>query len=174
MARVSRRNGTELQGQRMGYTGRILVARSPRPLSELAAVDADDVLHESAYAGDWREAQLDGDLPGALQRLVAETGGPVLSAFIFDSDVADVEALSPGGAAWNVYLHEGKAREYGAPELPQTVDEVVGQAQAWSAEAGLTSSAVAVRTAIEGHNVFAEETFYELVGALGISERPAE
>src|SRR3982751_955369 len=114
----------------MGYTGRILVARSPRPLSELAAVD--EVLDEATYRGEWRSAQLDGDLPGALPTLVAETGAPALSAFILDSDVADVEALSPGGVAWHVYLHGETAQSYGAPELPQTAEEVVGQAQAWS------------------------------------------
>jgi len=158
----------------MGYTGRILVARSPRPLSELAAVEADAVLHETTARGDWRSARLDGDLSEAAETLVAETGAPALTAFILDSDIADVEALTPAGVAWHVYLHEATARGYGAPELPHTVDEVTGLALAWSAEAGLTADPAAVRTALGAKNVFAEETFDELLVALGVSDSPAE
>ena len=157
----------------MGYTGRIVVARSARPLSELEAIDPADVLDESTHRGDWRSAQLDGDLRAAVQALVAETGAPALSAFVMDSDVADVEALSPGGVTWHVYLHEETALRYGAPELSQTPDEVIGQAQAWSAEAGLTADPEALRAALEAHNVFAEETFDELLDALGVGTGPA-
>jgi hypothetical protein len=158
----------------MGYTGRIVVARSPRPLSQLGTIDSGDVLHESTYRGDWRSAQLDGDLHGALPALVAETGAPALSAYIMDSDVADVEALSPKGVSWHVYLHEDTALSYGAPELPATAEEVIGEAQAWSIEAGLTADPEALRAALEAHNVFAEETFDELLDALGVSTSPAE
>ena len=157
----------------MGYSGRILVARSSRPLSELAAVKA-EVLHESTYNGDWRSAQLDGDLPGAVAALIAETGAQALSAYILDSDLADVEASSPKGVDWHVYLHEETAMSYGAPELPQTADAVVELAGAWSAEAGLPFDPVAFRAALEGHNTFAEDTFRELLEGLGISTKPSE
>ena len=157
----------------MGYSGRILVARSPRPLSELVAVKA-EVLHESTHNGDWRSAQLDGDLPGAVAALIAETGAPALSAYILDSDLADVEASSPSGADWHVYLHEETAMSYGAPELPQTPDAVAELARGWSAEAGLTFDPVAFRAALEGHNTFAEDTFHELLEGLGISTKPSE
>ena len=157
----------------MGYTGQILVARSSRPLSELAAVNA-EVLYESTYNGDWRSAQLDGDQPGAVVALIAETGAPVVSAYIVDSDLADVEASSPAGVAWHVYLHEDTALSYGAPALPHTADEVVELARAWSAEAGLTFDPVALREALEVHNTFAEETLHELLDGLGVSTRPAD
>jgi hypothetical protein len=41
-------------------------------------------------------------------------------------------------------------------------------ALAWAAEAGLTADGEAVRTALDATNVFAEETFHELLEALGI------
>ena len=149
----------------MGYTGRIVVARSSAPLT--APADA-EVLNESSYAGGWRATQLDGDLRNALPTLVAQTGAPAITAFILDSDVADVEAATPAGGYWHVYLHPKKAADYGAPELGQTPAEVFEQALAWAAEAGLTADGEAVRTALDATNVFAEETFYELLAALGI------
>lgn len=152
----------------MGYTGRIVVARSERPLSELTALQGTGVLDESAHPGGWRTAQLDGDLPDALPLLVAETGWPAVTAFILDSDVADVEASAPAGGHWHVYLHRKKAAEYGAPELAHSADEVAGLASAWAGEAGLRADGAAVRAVLEAENVFAEETFDELLVALGI------
>ncbi|WP_433721605.1 hypothetical protein ACQP2Y_40380 [Actinoplanes sp. CA-051413] len=155
----------------MGYTGRIVIVRSAEPLTALAGAD---VLNESSYAGGWRAAQLDGDLRDALRMLVAETGAPAITAFILDSDVADVEAATPAGGYWHVYLHPEKAADYGAPELGQTAAEVTELALAWAAEAGLTADGEAVRTALDAANVFAEETFYELLAALGIKPAQSE
>ena len=62
--------------------------------------------------------QYDGDLPGALDALVAETGTPALAAFVLDSDCAAVEGLTPAGVRWEGCLHPGIAQAYGAPETP--------------------------------------------------------
>jgi hypothetical protein len=156
------------EGQRMGYTGRVLVARSDRPLTELTALRGAEVLDESTHPGGWRSAQLDGDLSDALRLLVVETEWPALTAFILDSDVADVEASTPAGVHWRVYLHQEKAAEYGAPELAQTADEVTEQGLAWAVEAGLLADGEAVEAALDAENVFAEETFDQLLVALGI------
>ena len=45
---------------------------------------------------------------------------------------------------------------------------MVAAALAWAADAGLTTDGEAVRAALEATNVFAEETFHELLAALGI------
>ena len=150
----------------MGYTGRIVVARSAEPLSGL---DGAKVLTESAWPGGWRSAQLDGDLRGTLPALVAATGAPAITAFIIDSDVADVEAATPAGVNWHVYLHPEQADDYGAPELEQTPAEVVEAALTWATEAGLTANGEAVQEALDASNVFAEETFHELLQALGVA-----
>ena len=89
-------------------------------------------------------------------------------AYVLDSDLADVTGLTPDGAEWHTYLHEGTAREFGAPELDQSADEVTQLAVAWSAEAGLAADAEAVRAALDAHNVFAEETLGALIKALGL------
>lgn len=157
----------------MGYTGRIVVARSGRPLSELAAVRGVDALEERVFANGWRSATLDGDARGALRGLVTETGAPALSAYVMDSDLADVEALTPAGVSWHAYLHERTAIEYGAPPMEQPLDEVVRRALSWSAEAHLTSSESAIGAAFDAQNVFVEDTLEKLLNALGITPAPS-
>ncbi|UQU67630.1 hypothetical protein COUCH_15730 [Couchioplanes caeruleus] len=143
----------------MGYTGRILVARTgPFP----------GALFEQERAGGWRWIQLDGDVPGALGELVEATGTPAISAFVLDSDVADVQALTPHGQRWRTYLNPDVANRFGAPPLSMTPDEVLRAAISWAAEAGLTADAVAVREALEAHHVEAEEAFEDLITALGV------
>jgi hypothetical protein len=147
----------------MGYSGRIAVVRS----SPASLQDA-EVLHETAFQDGWRRLQFDGDVSTSLDVLVKETGAPALWAFVLDSDLADVVGLTPGGAEWHTYLHENTAMEFGAPELPQSADEVARLAVEWSAEAGLIADPEAVRAALDAHNVFAEETLTELTKALGL------
>lgn len=149
----------------MGYTGRIVVARSGQRLAD--TLDA-TVLDEHDLGGGWQSLQLDGDLRSATQTLVAQTGAPALSAFFVDSDLADVSAATPNGVGWRAYLHENSALQLGAPPLTTPRDEVVRQALAWSAEAGLTASENAVRAVLDANNTFAEETFDELLAALGL------
>jgi hypothetical protein len=144
----------------MGYTGRILVARTgPFP----------GALFEEERAGGWRWIQLDGDAPDALSELVAATATPAISAFVLDSDIADVEALTPGGQRWRTYLNPDLADRFGAPPLSATPDEVLRAAISWAAEAGLTADADAVREALGAHHVEAEDAFEDLITALGIA-----
>ncbi|GAA2525861.1 hypothetical protein [Winogradskya humida] len=159
----------------MGYTGRILVARTGKPFEDGNLLgggnlfEGGSLLDEIDLGSGWRWAQLDGDARGALAALVAETGMPALWAYVMDSDVADVEALSPSGGGWHTYLHPDTAAEFGAPELDQSADEVLMRALAWSAEAGLVPDPEAVRALLTAHNTFAEETLGELLAALGIN-----
>jgi hypothetical protein len=147
----------------MGYSGRILVARTHG-----AYAGAGPVLWEQDRGDGWRWIQLDSDLPGALGELVGATNAPVISAYVLDSDLADVEALTPGGQRWRTYLHPEVAAGYGAPALGQTPDEVLSAALTWSRLAGLTADADAVRKALAAHHVEAEETLDALVTALGV------
>jgi hypothetical protein len=154
----------------MGFTGWVVVARADQPLSQLGILE-DEVLQEETLRDGWRSATLDGagGKPMAiLQALVAQTGAPALYAFFMDSDVADVSALTPQGVRWKTYLHEDAAMEYGAPPLAHPVQETVSLAVTWSSEAGLTPSPEAINAALTGHNVFAEESFDELLKALGL------
>jgi hypothetical protein len=150
----------------MGYSGGIYVAKAERPeaLGELA------VLWEKDFPGGWHELQLDGfPESSALPEVVTTTGAPALVAVVLDSDMAHVEALSPAGVSWSAYLHPDNAESFGAPPLPHSPDEITELAVAWSAEAGLRADPEAVRAALTAKNTFAEETFTELLAALGLS-----
>lgn len=151
----------------MGYTGRIVVARSVASPVGLPALGA-EVLDVRELGDGWWSVQLDGDSAGAMEGLVAATGAPVVSAFVLDSDCADVEGLTPAGVRWRTYLHRDVAESFGAPALEQSDDEVLRQALAWSADAGLAASRGELREVLELTNVFAEDTFDELLQALGI------
>ncbi|BEL08522.1 hypothetical protein Q0Z83_067130 [Actinoplanes sichuanensis] len=152
----------------MGYSGGIYVAKAERP----AAVGDLDVLWSKEFPDGWHELQLDGfPESSALPGLVTATGAPALVAVVLDSDMAHVQALSPAGVDWAAYLHPDNAEAFGAPPLPHSPDEIVELAVAWSTEAGLVADPEAVRAALTAKNTFAEETFTELLAALGISSR---
>jgi hypothetical protein len=113
----------------------------------------------------------DGEAPGVLRELVTATNTPAISAYVLDSDLADVEALTPNGQRWRTYLHPDVAQRYGAPSLSQTPEEGLRAALEWSRQAGLTPDADALRQALAAHHVEAEDTFDELIGALGVPTR---
>ncbi|MFG1605669.1 hypothetical protein [Actinoplanes sp. NPDC049265] len=146
----------------MGYFGRILVGQGIEPVPGVTVLD------ERELGGGWRWWQCDGDLPGGLDALVGRSGAPALWAYIVDSDLADVEALTPSGLRFRTYLHPEMAESYDAPPLAQSPEEVLDLARRWAAEAGLTPDDVALRSVLEAENTFAEATLGELVVALGI------
>ncbi|MFF5076055.1 hypothetical protein ACFY36_03315 [Actinoplanes sp. NPDC000266] len=148
----------------MGFSGRIIVARTGGPYKAGAV----PVVWEEDRGDGWWWIQLDGDEPGALAGLVAETGLPALWAYVLDSDVADVEGLTPAGRRWRTYLHAEVAEQFGAPPLEQSPGEVLAAALEWAAQAGLTADPAAISEALGAHNVEAEETLGALVTALGV------
>jgi hypothetical protein len=149
----------------MGYSGRIVVARTGG--GPYAGAGAPALFEQDLGAG-WHWIQLDGDAPGVLSEMVTLTGAPAISAYVLDSDVADVQALTPGGQRWRTYLHPDVAERYGAPPADQTPAEVLRAALEWSGQAGLTADEPAVRDVLTAHGESAEGTFDELVAALGV------
>lgn len=157
----------------MGFSGHIIVARTGSAYSG----DAAPVLWEHERSDGWWWIQFDGDAPGVLSELVSATGQPAITASVLDSDVAEVEALTPAGQSWRAYLHPDTAAAYEAPPLPQTLDQIVESAIEWSAAAGLTPDAPAVRETLEATSTMVEDLFAELADALGVpdeEERPEE
>ncbi|WP_155373836.1 hypothetical protein [Catellatospora vulcania] len=157
----------------MGYTGRIVVGQTELPpaKSETLRKFGVKLLWHGSYQDGWWQVQLDGDgeRPAAtLRALVAETGRPVLSAFVLDSDFAEVVGMTPGGTRWRAYLNETAAAAYGAPPLPYLQDELLTQMLGWAAEAGLAASATTVGEVLSVKHVFAEEAVDALLSALGL------
>jgi hypothetical protein len=152
----------------MGFTGRVLVARTGRSFDGLPAVAGAEFLDERELGDGWWSAQFDGDPEDALRVLVVETGAPVVSAFVIDSDCADVRGSTPSGVHWHTYLHPGTAESYGAPALQQSAEQVIERAVAWSVEAGRTADPDALREVLEARSDFAEDTLDDLLSALGL------
>jgi hypothetical protein len=151
----------------MGYTGRVVLAKSDGWGGEA------EELSREEFAGGWLAVTFDGDPRLSLRALAERTAAPVLSAFVMDSDCADVTAASPAGRSWHAYLHEETALSYGAPELDDSTDELADAATAWATEAGLSPDREAVAETLTSHDTFVENTLAALFTALGLTPHHA-
>ncbi|GGN92941.1 hypothetical protein GCM10010112_80610 [Actinoplanes lobatus] len=153
----------------MGYSGVIVVARFEQPVAGSSLSGEMPVLDELVFDDGWRCMWVDRDSPLKPQEVVAVTRAPALCAYIFDSDVADVEATSPGGNHWHVYLHPETAEELGAPALEQPLPEAIAHIVGWAREAGSSVDSTVVAQALTAKNVFVEDTLLNLVKILGVA-----
>jgi hypothetical protein len=145
---------------------------------------------------------LPGGGEATLRALMEQTGNPVIAADIIDSDAGHVVGYSPAGR-FGGWLHWDLAREYWGGVKPwdengDSIEDDPGYqarlqaaanalearygpagaaaapaALAWAGEAGLRPDAEAVAAALAAKNIFAEETFFDLIAALGVAETPA-
>jgi hypothetical protein len=153
----------------VGYSGTIVVARFENPVITSPLSRELPVLDELVFEDGWRCMWLDRDSPLDPQEVVAVTNAPALCAYVFDSDVADVEATSPQGNYWHVYLHPDAANELGAPALQQSLVEVISRATAWAGEIGTTVEPMVVAQALAAKETFVEDTLVSLIKVLGIA-----
>lgn len=159
----------------MGFWGVVLVARTDVPLTALRSVQALRGDHDDDAAGSdgWRILQVHSpehaDEAG-FRAIADEVGGPVLAAYVLDSDTAAVHLLSPRPgllrrrpATVRFVLDEESAGNYGLP-----VDE---RAQAAAPEAVVAwaggGDVEAVRAVVTGDRVFAEDAVLALAAAFG-------
>ena len=115
----------------MGFWGSILVACADRPLPELTGVGelADQLVSHATGADGWQAVQLHrapadwrlpltgtGDEEALLTKLLAQTGRPVLSATVLDSDGAQLVGYGPRAGRWSGWLMLERMVEYiGSP-----------------------------------------------------------
>jgi hypothetical protein len=155
----------------VGFSGTFLLARCSEPLNGLALVSAED--GEPAWLAtepgtDWQLLQVwQGVDVGA--DLAAHTGGPVLVAYVNDSDCATVQARTPEGVAWSGALDVESATGYESP-FPWEPDPsvVIPAAVAWAAATGHKADPAALDEVFEAESdPFAEDLVHELAEALG-------
>ncbi|WP_431677132.1 hypothetical protein [Kitasatospora sp. KL5] len=154
----------------MGFTGNLTVARSRTPLAESAAVRASGALPEqSAQAGAWQFLATSGEDVRAAA-LAAETAGPVVSAFVLDSDFAVVEAFDADGPTWTCVLSPETALDYDCPQdWIGAPAETARTAADWAAAHGLTADHAALAAVFAAESdPFAEDLVLELLAALGL------
>ncbi|GGQ87117.1 hypothetical protein [Kitasatospora griseola] len=160
----------------MGFSGEYVLARSDRPLRELAAFAAgcaeghsDCVTECLPRPGGWQTLQIHHGLPGdslrPFRQLAGSTGAPVLIARVMDSDVCEVVGLAPSGARWSTYLDPATAADYGFPELPPGAAEHITR---WAAEAGCVADPIALAEVLaKPADPFVEDLVFELIDACG-------
>lgn len=205
----------------MGFWGTYIVARSARPLTELAVLrtpDCEPCWHGRGDNG-WQAVQVkrgpegweSSDLPAAweqtLRELMEQAGSPVLAAVVLDSDGAQLIGYSPGDGRWGGWLMLDRIIGHIDPDAwprfdwdddadpgdpPRQEDDETylpryraaverlssaagppGSASArgllaWASAAGLEPDEAAVRTALDGTEVFCEDLFLTLLKGLGV------
>lgn len=159
----------------MGFWGAVLVARSDAPLSALRSVQAlgGDHGRDAAGSNGWRilkvhQPEHAGEAD--FRAIADEIGGPVLAAYVLDSDTAAVHLVSPRRGPFRrrpatvvFFLDEESAHNYDLP-----VDE---RAQATAPEAVVAwagcGDVEAVRAAVAADRTFAEDSVLALAAAFG-------
>lgn len=160
----------------MGFWGVVLVARTPATLSTLRSVQAlgGDPEDGGARRTDaWalhRVHQPDRDDDAALQSIADEAGGPVLAAFVFDSDTAWVRLAAPrqgflkrAPKIVTFYVDPESARGYDIDVDDRAEAAAPGAVVAWAGGGDVD----AVRTVLEREHVFAEDGVLRLAAAFG-------
>ncbi|MFJ8439532.1 hypothetical protein [Kitasatospora griseola] len=159
----------------MGFGGEYVLARSDRPLRELAAFatgcaegHSDCVTECLPRPGSWQTLQIHHGLRGGSLRprqLLDTTGAPVLIARVMDSDVCEVVGLAPSGAQWSTFLDPAMAADYGIPEPPPGA---AGHITRWAAEAGFAADPVALAEVLaKGADSLVDDLVFELIDACG-------
>jgi hypothetical protein len=155
----------------VGFNGTFVLARWGKPLEGLALVSAEGGkpvwLAEEPDTG-WQLLQVwHGVDVGA--GLAAHIGGPVLVAYVNDSDCATVQARTPAGVAWSGALDPESAAGYESPFPWETdLSVVIPAAVAWAAATGHEADPAALEEVFEAEpDPFAEDLVHELVEALG-------
>lgn len=155
----------------MGNSGGSLAARSTGELHLLMReAGFTDIEDTAVLAGGWQVTEFADSGRHSLARIVRSTGAPAVMVSFHDSDVGFVESLTPDGAAWEGLLNREMAESYEIPLENFPVESAVTSALAWSAAAGLTPDEAAVRHALTGSAVFAEDLASALMTALGLPD----
>jgi hypothetical protein len=136
----------------VGYSGSIVVARTPRLLSMQDGIEGVGPQHNllRELGDDWQMVESfslepSPDLAGVSTAVAASTGWPALSLDVIDSDCAAMCAATPGWAGplthlWDVRQPCRVYRHQPAGEPPPVLrepEEVVAELVAWAETAGL-------------------------------------
>ncbi len=159
----------------MGFWGVELLARGT---VDVAATDVFDswhaeVLDQREGLDGWHYLQLDGtevlEAEHALA-LAVEIDGPVLLAYVLDSDCSIVTCATPDETTFQFYVHPDTAvNGYDLPAQPDDQTAAPDRLVRWT---GTGADPAAVRAALASEETFAEDSLFDIAVALGIL-RPA-
>ena len=169
----------------MGFWGSFVLAKTATAFAELSTVEQWELEVEgTSVMGDgWTVTQINGttlaeNSDEVLTALEGESGNPVLTGFVMDSDAVIVEARTPEG-----FLRLCLPRVYAVHEMPESLEmfelaaTAVPKLAAWAAAAGTLHDDDALRSLIDDDADSQEAfqgyaAFFALVSALGFAELP--
>lgn len=163
----------------MSLFGYFVVARSDRPIGDLACVrrvcqqSTDGIspgtLGGTRFDGDWQYLQILNGRGLYADDVVAETGGPALVVYVIESAVGIVHGATPDGESWWGCLNPADAvRVFGMPsDVVASPVATVELATGWAAAAGRTSDAGLAAAAVERYVGPFGESVGAFVAALG-------
>jgi hypothetical protein len=122
----------------------------------------------------------DPDLETGTEVLAAETGAPVLAAFVCDGDCAELNLRVPGGASSVLHLSRSADErasgacsfEHSSASITKSADEVTATLASWAQAAGLDADPRRLRPVVtydlerDGWR-YANELVFDLLPALG-------
>jgi len=156
----------------MGFWGVELMTR--------AGVDPAGSDEVESWGGeeDWRHEGLNcwqivrihqADAPNADQVLAAsrQIGGPLLVAYLIDSDCAAVTCAEPDGEVFEFYVHPATAVEgYELPRMDAAQEAAPQRLVEWAGE-GAGADLAELRTTLATEFVFVDDAMVQLAAALG-------
>jgi hypothetical protein len=160
----------------MGFTGTILAAK-PSAAADVGRTLAAFDFHEPESVNDgWvidEAHRHPGHAVDYFVSLLAEMGGPVLVAEVFDSDIAYLAAGTPDLEPFVLVLTPKALRAEGVP-LPSSGEQrrTLEAFAKWSSVAPRGITGARLRELIKAGNTFAEATVWELLGELRIRPLP--
>jgi hypothetical protein len=157
----------------MGFFGVTVLTRNTDRVSELPAVRAlgGDPDWEVEGLDGWRLGRLHGsDCPEdeLVQAIADQTAGPVMCAYIVDSDFAWVRLSEPDQDVFDFVLHQDSAVSYGVGVDPEIQAAAPGKLLTW---AGSGADPEAIAAAVAADLVFAEDAVVLLAAAVGALPR---
>jgi hypothetical protein len=169
----------------MGWWGSLVLGRSERPIAELGALGeyGETLELRAELGGGWQVWAHDGaELADTVERWLPELAGacrsPVLTAFVLDSDCADVRGFGPDSGWWSACLDRPSMDGYLSEDGLEVDDsfpdsrEAARAAANWSADAGQAADESALVRVFEAEaEPFAEDLFDDLLAALGLPGR---
>jgi hypothetical protein len=169
----------------MGFWGSLVLARTAGAslLNFESIASRSEGLDSEDVRGPWRlgvfpGGELESAAPELHLELMEETGAPVLTAFVLDSDCAMIEAAGPATGFWRSCLARSAMRAYedDSNDGDETFDalflppeQAAEAAAAWAAEAGYDVDRDLLRVLFETEpELFVHGLLQQFVDALGI------